>query len=248
MQRTILGLIFITAIMAISLMQLSTSAYFTWFPKPHIGLPGEGGGPCYQVNITKGIALPVNEKTQTVEGSGIPISFWSNSGMVTASRSEEIITTNAGNRYNYVGFTDNDNNEYNPVFILTFGTQFLGSFGGFIQIGYGVNECQGIVACVAPFENGYHLIGIIDGCPVLNASIGQISSKTTYQIGFAYNETDEAMSFIWTNSSGEYSYLLTPLSGDGCSLSLSDQTYTILVGTTGQTINWYIGQFVFPDT
>ncbi len=245
MQRSLLAIGLLSALVLISVMQMSVFAFDNPGPKMYAG--GGVASPDYQVNIVKGIVLPVNEKTQTVEGSGIPTSYWYNPGMVTTSGSEEIITTNAGNTYNYVGFTDNDNNEYNPVFILTFGTQFVGSFSGFIQIGYGVNAGQGIVACVAPFENGYHLLGYIDGCIVLNASIGQISSKTTYQIGFAYNETDEAMSFIWTNSSGEYSYLLTPVYGDGCPLSLSDQTYTILVGTHTQTIDWYIGQFVFPD-
>ncbi len=247
MQRSLLALLVVGAMLMVSVMQLPV---FSANPPGPIKVPSPYGlSPCYQETIYDSLVLPTSEPLGTSPGSALSPSYWAIPSTVYTYETNAIVTTDSQYQGNSVILTDPYNNEYNPVFVVGFAPVFSGSFNGLFGISYGINSSDniyGMLLLLTKVGNSYHLNGYIDGNLELNASVGQINSGQVYVMGLAYNSTTENFAFLWSNSTGQYSYYFT--AEVGIPLELTNQNYAIgLASPTGQTIQWHITAFSLPD-
>ncbi len=242
MQRTILGLIFITAIMSVFLVQMTTYAY-------QIGEPGAGEGPCpYNLTIYHKKVLPISPYVHEYPGSSLTSSHWSCPEFASSYENDTIVFTSRYYPSNSINQTQSNNNEYNPFYGVVWTAWFGTNPDGQITIGYGLspsNQYSGIKAVVTEQNNHYYLQGWIDGCELLSANVGKIVPGDIYTLAFAYNYTTNNIAFIWVNATGTYTYFLTPSlgSGNGCLLYIANQYYSINVQSfNDESLYWIIFQ------
>ncbi len=229
MQRAILGLGLLVAIMATAILPASTLAKPTLhnFTGPRI--------PSYQEKIYN-YYVSQNGLPVCVDGSSIPPYAWENNYAVFPDNNTgfESIMTDAYYPNDSAWFTVYLCHEYDPLFMLQFEAVNPGSptaeLNGNVVIGYGINGSDYGIELTLTINNGTgYLEGKIDGYIVFTADVGKIKQNYWYQLGFWYNSSTEDIGFIWYNST-EYTYYLYPYDNSpacGAELVLANQNYFI---------------------
>ncbi len=238
MQRTILGLGLMLAILAGAVLPLSTYAFYVYNPP--------GGETGFNETIYDYYVSP-NGLPIFFEGSCLPPYSWANHYTVFTNGSNEIILTDPYNPSNSLYFINYLEHEYDPIFILNFSPAFSPAFNGYLTIAYGINTTSigyGIELNLTVNNGQGYLVGSIDGSTLFYAYVGQLQKDKEYAVGFWYNASTQDIGFIWFNGT-TYTYYLTPcVSGDGPSLVLSNQDYFIFLGSNnGAYIDWTITEY-----
>ncbi len=250
MQKSI-GSILILTTMILAILSVGT---FAGHPEIY---SGPGGGPIY----TENIVISNNRFLSEVKFEGLNVhclaspaynESWDWYSNVHNYTYGIYTTTNPQNPGNAVFFktTYSESNPYYPMLFVTFFSNETNA--GIIAISYGVsgNEVQcafngnypsyGIFVTLTPYNGQYYLTGTIDGCILIHVDIGTLKANQLYSIGFSYNESTTALSFIVYNGT-MYNYVLVPcISGHGLLLNYSIPQYEIVFEDQNNAFNYPI--------